>query len=447
METVTISRRNHPNKKGNKENTQPPSGAKSFIKTGNTSVVPFQLRGNKKEDTLNKNDCFKGKGKQMDRKPVSGEAQRKLQRDAKGASAQIKGQTHKSTEAEAPKRPAPVPSSKSALGMYKGRIVQSKIGSIWKSGDTLSAAVSKPPAPKPESEKVRVLVTKNRSKSVAEVSRQVTKRPVPMRSKSVSDKAHQVTRSAVGSCRPAGTCSSRPPIRTLTTTLQTATSRITTMAPIKPGSNQNPNPKIPVTDKKASKPVVSSTLSQFRVTMETVEEKRAKLAEWLASKGKTLKRPAMTTMVPPKTKDSGKFKVDPKVSGNVEAELAPQCKAEPDPSLKVHNLDHEIRALSAKAQKEEIRPQSHSPGIMNTTLDLLDDSETDLTEPQGRVDDVVVNLCDALEAMVTPSRSSDCKLLFLGYCSGLTVKLTCNSIIFIHKLARLIIPFYASRRC
>ncbi|KAM4726165.1 cytoskeleton-associated protein 2 [Anableps anableps] len=403
MDTVTSSRRNHPNNKGNKENTQPPTGAKSFNKTGNTSVVPFQLRGNKKEDALNKDGSLKAKSKQLDRKPVSGEAQRKLQRDAERVSADIKAQTLKPTVPEAPK-----PSSKSAPGLYKGRIVQSKIGSIWKSSDSLSAAVCKPPAHKPESEKVRDMAKKNRSKSVAEVSRQVAKRPMPMRSKSVSDKPHQVSRPAVSNGRPAGFCSARPPTRTLTATLPPATARITTVAPTKPGGNQNTKPKIPVTDKKASKPVVSSTLSQYRVAMETAEEKRAKLAEWLASKGKTLKRPAMTAIAPSKTKVSAKVKVDPEVPGKAELQPAAQCRAEPDPRLKVRNLEHEIPAPSAEAQREEIRAQSPTPEIMNTTLDLLDDSAADLSaEPQGKIDDIVVNLCDALEAMAIPSRSSD----------------------------------------
>ncbi|XP_015256326.1 PREDICTED: cytoskeleton-associated protein 2-like isoform X2 [Cyprinodon variegatus] len=365
MEPVTISRRNQSSKKGNKENTEPPTGAKSFIKTGKSSVVPFQPRGNKKEDALNKNDLLKGKSKPMDRKAAS-------------AVVPTKAQTLRPAE-------APKPPSKPAPGMYKGRIVQSKIGSIWKSSDTLNAAAA---APKPESEKVRDTAKKNRSRSVAEAPRQVPNRQVPMRSKSVTDKPHQVSRPAVGALRPAGFCSTRPPTRT-----------IPAVASTKPGGNQNTKPKVPATEKKAFKPAVSSTLSQYRATMETAEEKRAKLAEWLASKGKTLKRPAMTTVAPPKTKLSTKATVGPKVLGGVELQLAAPCKAEPDPSLKTQD-----RAPDIEAPSEEVI-RTASPGIVNTTLDLLDDS--DQTESQGRVDDIVLNLCDALEAMVTPSRSSD----------------------------------------
>lgn len=187
----------------------------------------------------------------------------KLQRDAKVVSSDIKAQTLKPAVAEAPK-----PSSKSTLGMYKGRIVQSKIGSIWKSSDSLSAA-SKPQAPKPQSEKPSDMAKKSRSKSVADVSRQAARRPAPIRPKFFSDKPHQVTRSTG--------CNRFPPslpTRTLTGTSHTGTSQISTVVPVKPRGYQNTKLKIPVTNKKASKPLVSSTQSQYRVAMGTAEEKR-----------------------------------------------------------------------------------------------------------------------------------------------------------------------------
>lgn len=88
----------------------------------------------------------------------------------------------------------------------------------------------------------------------------------------------------------------------------------------------------------------------------------------------------MATIVPRKIKVSGKFKVDSKVPKNVELQSV-QCKDEPDPCLKAHNLEHEI-------PREEIRVQNQTPGIMKT-LDLLESSESDRsTEPLGRVDDV-----------------------------------------------------------
>lgn len=92
----------------------------------------------------------------------------------------------------------------------------------------------------------------------------------------------------------------------------------------------------------------------------------------------------MTTMAPPKAKLATTVKVDPKVPENVDLEPGAQCSVEPNPSV-----EHEILASPAETQREEGgSAQSPIPGIMNTTLDVLDDSEADLSEPQGSVDDV-----------------------------------------------------------
>lgn len=269
---------------GNKENAQPAYGIKSFIKTDKTSAAPFQLKSNKKEETLAKNGPLKAKAKQADTRSTSGEALKKVktvQRDGKGAAASDvkQRQTHSQaflTEqavkdrkivAEAPKPPAAVPSSKSAPGMYKGKIVQSKIGSIWKSSATVGRA-----DPKPESQRVGN-ATKIRSKSVADVPGHGKQKPAQTRSKSVLDRPAHVSRPAATSRPPAGFCSARPPARTVPATL-TSTSSRNTKGPIKGSGTQNSKPKIPVTDKKVNKPPVSSTLSQYRFSMETAEERR-----------------------------------------------------------------------------------------------------------------------------------------------------------------------------
>lgn len=107
---------------------------------------------------------------------------------------------------------------------------------------------------------------------------------------------------------------------------------------------------------------------------------RAKLAEWLASKGKTLKRPAMTAAGPSKTK----------VSAKPEPDLKPQpqrvCNPEPAPCLEAHEPDS-AAAHCADTQGAELTHQT--PVIMNTTLDLLENSDADLpVVPQDKVDDV-----------------------------------------------------------
>ncbi|XP_075958396.1 cytoskeleton-associated protein 2 [Anarhichas minor] len=389
MDNVAVSRRNHTFKKGNKENAQPAYGSKSFIRRDKMSAAPFQLTNDKNEDP----------------RSTSGEALKKaktVQKEGKGAAAAFDvkpRQTHsrcflteqilkhKKIVAEAPKPPAPGPSSKSTLGMYKGKIVQSKIGSIWKSTATVGGADPKPSAPRTGGQMVGNEM-KRRSKSVADLPGHGVWKPVQTRSKSVTDRPAQVTKPAVAS-RPVGFHSARLPVRTVPTTLASTSSRNAKVAHTKGSGAHNAKPKIPVTNKQVNKPLVSSALSQYRYTMETAEERRAKLAEWQASKGKAFKRPAMTTAEPSKTRLS----VKPEADLNPQPQPAMQCN--PEPRLEARKPDSEGAVL---------KTHSRTPVIMNTTLDLLDNSDVD---PQDSVDDIVVNLCEALEAMETPSRSDE----------------------------------------
>lgn len=378
MDNVAVSRRNHTFKKGNKENAQPAYGSKSFIRRDKMSAAPFQLTSGealKKAKTVPK----EGKGAAVfDFKPRLTHSRCFLTEQI------VKPQK---IVAKAPKPPAPGPSSKSTLGMYKGKIVQSKIGSIWKSTATVDGADPKPSAPKTGGQRVGNEM-KRRSKSVADLPGHGAWKPVQTRSKSVTDRPAQVTKPAAAS-RPAGFHSARPPVGTVPTTLASTSSRNAKVAPTKGSGAHNAKPKIPVTNKQVNKPLVSSALSQYRYTMETAEERRAKLAEWQASKGKAFKRPAMTTAEPSKTRVS----VKPEADLNPQPQPAIQCN--PEPRLEARKPDSEGAVL---------KTHSRTPVIMNTTLDLLDNSDID---PQDSVDDIVVNLCEALEAMETPSRSDE----------------------------------------
>lgn len=126
---------------------------------------------------------------------------------------------------------------------------------------------------------------------------------------------------------------------------------------------------------------------------------RAKLAEWMASKGKTFKRPAMATTAaaaaPSKTKAGVKPAADVKtqpepqpesgVQTRTEAQSATHCQ--PEASLEAHELDSAAQCADNK-DTEQTAP-SQTPAIMNTTLDLLENSDADVSfEPQDRVDDV-----------------------------------------------------------
>lgn len=109
----------------------------------------------------------------------------------------------------------------------------------------------------------------------------------------------------------------------------------------------------------------------------------------MASKGKTFKRPAMTTVAPSKTKVSAKPEADlkPQSQSHVDPQPAAQCNPEPEPSLEAHKPDS--AAHCADMQGAESTIHSQTPVIMNTTLDLLENSDADLpVDPQDRVDDV-----------------------------------------------------------
>ncbi|XP_029303509.1 cytoskeleton-associated protein 2 [Cottoperca gobio] len=395
MENIVVSKRNYTYKKVNKENAQPAYGSKSLTRRDKPPVLPFQLTSNKKEETVIKTGSLKAK---VDTR--SGEALKKVKTVQKGAAAtDVKPRQthsraflteqvvkHKKVVSEAPKPPADVPSSKSAPGMYKGKIIQSRIGSIWKSTATVGRPDPKPSAAKTEGQTVGN-VMKSRSKSTADLPESGTQKPVPTRAKSVLDRPAQVSKPAVTSRPTAGFRSARPPSRTIPATLAGTSSRNAKVAPPKGRGTLNSKPKIPVTAKKVNKPPVSSAHSQYRFTMETAEERRAKLAEWLASKGKTTKRPATTTAEPSKTEVSAKPKTN----------LKPPSQPHDEPRLEAHKPDSAAHCADTQGA---VLTHRQTPVIMNTTLDLLEES-------QGSIDDIVVNLCDALEALATPSTSDE----------------------------------------
>lgn len=115
-----------------------------------------------------------------------------------------------------------------------------------------------------------------------------------------------------------------------------------------------------------------------------------KLAGWLASKGKTLKRPAMTETSAPQT-------------------CKPQLHTEEGDGAPPEASKRAEAVTVSKAEQSQV-PQwkpafSNSPShILNTTLELLDNSDTELqAEPEIKMESLVINLCERLEAMETPS--------------------------------------------
>ena len=79
----------------------------------------------------------------------------------------------------------------------------------------------------------------------------------------------------------------------------------------------------------------------------------------------------MTSSAPSKTK----------ISAKPQAELKPQsrpaapCNPAPEPSVETHKPDSPAAARCAETQEAELPTQSQTPAIMNTTLDLLENSQ------------------------------------------------------------------------
>ncbi|RXN27598.1 cytoskeleton-associated 2-like protein [Labeo rohita] len=373
-------------RKSNKENTKPACGLKKQVIS---SIVPKQKVLSKSAPLQSKNDLKednsgtreKEKDVRPKTKPNADPTKRNTLSQAFRTQQTVR---HKKLVEEVQKPPSTVSAvQKSKPGTYKGRVVQSKIDCFRKpSADvkpTEKKVISKPELPKirsksvtslPASTKPRVnSALSSRLKSVSDVQLNVTEKPVQ---KSVSHR--RIPQKVQGTVSQAGACV--PP-----RSAPLATGRSAISKPIiskkKEMTVQVEKPITAITEQKVRRPV-TSTVSQYKVQIETAEERRAKLADWLASKGKALKRP-------PISEKSTTFTRNPKP--------APQPKTEPKATIIPDNKT----ACSKR-----------SSSIMNTTLDLLDNSDMDLpVDPEIRMESLVLNLCEKLEAMETPSLCED----------------------------------------
>lgn len=112
---------------------------------------------------------------------------------------------------------------------------------------------------------------------------------------------------------------------------------------------------------------------------------RAKLSEWLASKGKTLKRPVLSEKVAPVRKMAPP---PPKATQEPCKVSQPEPKSQPEEKQPGEATTH---GQSESHRVPLSKPVfSSSPGhIMNTTLDLLDNSDMDLpADPEIRMEAV-----------------------------------------------------------
>lgn len=93
----------------------------------------------------------------------------------------------------------------------------------------------------------------------------------------------------------------------------------------------------------------------------------------------------MTAAAPPKTKVCAKPKA------NLQPESQPAAQRNPKPEL---GAEAHKPASAADAQRAESTTRSRTPAIMDTTVDLLSNSDADLpVDPQDRMDDVRKQAC------------------------------------------------------
>lgn len=245
----------------NKENDRPVFERRPVVKRDKQPAAPFQLKTSSKEGTLSKSDAR-----------FATETQKRVKtfiKDGREAAATGKqparsravlceqvGKDNRIIE-EVPAPPATAPSK---LGVYKGKVVESKIGAIWKTSTTACSAETKP-----STIKAKIPNAKNdvQSTSVAAAAR---RRAV--------QKPAQVARSAVTGRPPAQCFPSRPPTRPVHSKISNTVPRNSK----KVTSNENSKPST-LRAEKVNKPA-SSSLSQYRLTMETAEERRYGLSEF-----------------------------------------------------------------------------------------------------------------------------------------------------------------------
>ncbi|XP_016345864.1 cytoskeleton-associated protein 2-like [Sinocyclocheilus anshuiensis] len=410
-------------RKSNKENSKPVCGPKKQVICNIVSKqkvicksAPLQSKNDLKEDISGTRE----KEKVVRPKAKTNADPTKRNNTLSQAFRTQQTVRHKKLVEEVHKPPSTVSAiQKSKPGTYKGRVVRSKIDCFRKPSEdektTEKKVISKPDVtrPKPELSKVRSksvtslpAYTKprvnsalsSRPKSVSDIQLNATEKPVQ---KSISHK--RIPQKFPGTVSQAGVCA---PLRSAP--LATGRSAISKPSALKKKDMtvQVEKPKTATTEQKVCRPV-TSTVSQYKMQIETAEERRAKLAEWLASKGKALKRHPISeksSAFSLKPKPAPQPKTGPKATIGSQSEHAVQTEAvKPTAALKPDNQTNDIEVPDNKTVCSR-----RSSNIMNTTLDFLDNSDMDLpVDLEIRMESLVLNLCDKLEAMETPSSCED----------------------------------------
>ncbi|KAG7322703.1 hypothetical protein KOW79_014049 [Hemibagrus wyckioides] len=416
-------------KKSNKENSKPEAGPKKtesrnvISKQQLTRPAPLRSKNNPMDEKAGLGlDKAELKAKVKQSKPAkinnSGPMQRNTLSQAFRTEQTLR---HRKLVLETQKPPSSVPPKPLLPGTYKGRVVQSKIDCFRKpqSGHEKNPSENKTKAETAVRSKSTTVLSastrarvqhsverKAKSGSAARINVQkmVPQRQIqttaPARTTTISTKPSTLSRKpSTISIKPSTISTKKHTIFTKPSTISTKPSVISrkpvTMSARPPTVTSFIKKKEPTksaaaaSEQKPQRPV-SSSISQYRVRVESAEERRKKLADWLALKGKTQKRPAImgksaSQTCKPRLGAEGEDKAQPEASE--QAEVVPV------------NETH-------KSEVPQRKPAfSNTPShILNTTLDLLDNSDTELpAEPEIRMESLVINLCERLEAMETPS--------------------------------------------
>ncbi|XP_016365812.1 cytoskeleton-associated protein 2-like isoform X1 [Sinocyclocheilus rhinocerous] len=401
-------------RKSNKENTKSVGGPKKQVISGTVSIQKVICRS---APLQSKNDLTEGNSgtreKEKDVRPKTKTNADPTKRNTLSQAFRTQQTVrHRNLVKEVQKPPSSVSAiQQSNPGMYKGCVVQSKIDCFRKPSaadvkttekkviSKLDVTRPKPEWPKVRSKSVSSLPTStkarvnsavsSRPKSVSDIQLNATEKPVQV---SVSHK--RIPQNVPGTVTQAGACAlprSAP--------LVTGHSAISKPIASKKKEKTVPveKPKTATTEQKVRRPV-TRTASQYKVRIKTAEERRAKLAEW---KGKTLKR---SPILEKSATFSRNPKPAPRPKTGPKATIGAQSEAvKPTAALKTDNQTNDIEVPDNKTVCSR-----RSSNIMNTSLDLLDTSDMDLpVDPEIRMESLVLNLCDKLEAMEMPSSCED----------------------------------------
>ncbi|MFT7797115.1 hypothetical protein Z043-107270 [Arapaima gigas] len=418
--------------RNNKENTKPFSESSKLQTTQDTQKMKGGLntavasKSSEKGEVLRKDrDTFK---KTLDKKMANvgpaGPLTEMKRRTLSQTFLSQQAVQQKKLVAEVTKPHATMP-HRVTLGSYKGRVVPSKINSFRKPvdecGEGAAKVVEKPVVSVADRLKKPGNMMREGTKSTAPVPRLELRKPsvpLPPQKTTVSNKlAQPVVRPAATSGAQQLLCSTRPPAAgsTIGVSSRLGSNKFPTILNRKgcqvPSGNLHEQA---VANEKTKKLTTSSTVSQYWISKETAEERRAKLADWLASKGRSLKRPPIASTLSktskPVSKVQSKHQLNTQPVSGLESVSTTQLQSNLEPQVVVQPkspVEPDAQPVSHPWHQPE-QARAPSPDVMNTTVDLLDNSDMELpVDPEVRKDDLVVDLSRALEAMEVPSAESN----------------------------------------